>query len=107
VQVQGYGPQRDHYTAAVVVVNVPVVLDQCVSSFNCVFSPGHSVARNSPSCLPPINPVLACDHRAIVPRMALVFQSLPSLRETLNKSGPALLVDLNLIRETTSHDFSA
>jgi hypothetical protein len=28
-------------------------------------------------------------------------------KETLNKSGPALLVDLNLIRETTSHDFPA
>ena len=31
----------------------------------------------------------------------------PASKETLNKSGPALLVDLNLIRETTSHDFPA
>ena len=30
-----------------------------------------------------------------------------ALKETLNKSGPALLDDLNLIRETTSHDFPA
>ncbi len=28
-------------------------------------------------------------------------------RETLNKAGPALLPDLNLIRETTLHDFAA
>ncbi len=28
-------------------------------------------------------------------------------KETLNKGGPALLADLNLIRETTSHDFPA
>jgi hypothetical protein len=30
-----------------------------------------------------------------------------AFKETLNKGGPALLADLNLIRETTSHDFSA
>jgi K+-transporting ATPase ATPase A chain len=30
-----------------------------------------------------------------------------STKEALNKGGPALLADLNLIRETTSHDFSA
>jgi hypothetical protein len=29
------------------------------------------------------------------------------LREALNKARPALLADLNLTRETTSHDFSA
>ena len=31
-----------------------------------------------PSCLPPITPVLASDHRAMVPQMAWVFQGLPS-----------------------------
>ena len=36
-----------------------------------------SSSSEKPSGLPPITPVLACDHRAIAPRMALVFQSLP------------------------------
>ena len=36
-----------------------------------------------------------------------ILKSPDDSRETLNKGGPALLADLNLIRETTSHDFSA
>jgi hypothetical protein len=33
--------------------------------------------------------------------------TLLGLKEALNKGGPALLADLNLTRETTSHDFPA
>ena len=36
-----------------------------------------SSQSEKPSCLPPITPVLACDHRAIVPQRAWVFQGLP------------------------------
>jgi hypothetical protein len=40
-----------------------------------------------------------------IPGEELLVQRFP--KEALNKGGPALLADLNLIRETTSHDFSA
>jgi hypothetical protein len=36
-----------------------------------------------------------------------LFQQTILPREALNKARPALLADLNLTRETTSHDFSA
>jgi hypothetical protein len=43
----------------------------------------------------------ACSGRRSAPPLML------SVKEALNKARPALLADLNLTRETTSHDFSA
>jgi hypothetical protein len=35
----------------------------------------------NPSCLPPINPVLACDHNAIFAQTCWVFQSFPYAKD--------------------------
>jgi hypothetical protein len=45
--------------------------------------------------LPPITPVLACDHRAIVPRKARVFQSLLSIN---------IVVDILLLSRAGAHN---
>ena len=36
--------------------------------------------------MPPINPVLACDHKAIVPQVGSVFQSLPNSEDNSGAS---------------------